>query len=184
VRKQSDDDFVAYVSGRLPVLRRIAAQLAGDATAVPGAWVVVSASSDPRDVAASSSGGPPSDVELAAWRAAATHVATALRIGPGTPVVAPFSMAVPDCTRVKYVNLMRGTTAKGTPFYRYTVAFGTEESVNSTNPLASPVNTAPEITVAADSVATPADKPGSATSEVDGHPTYQDGGFLVVHGVR
>jgi RNA polymerase sigma factor (sigma-70 family) len=31
VRKQHEDDFVAYVTGRLPVLRRVAAQLAGDA---------------------------------------------------------------------------------------------------------------------------------------------------------
>ena len=29
--KRHDDDFVAYVTGRLPVLRRVAAQLAGDA---------------------------------------------------------------------------------------------------------------------------------------------------------
>ncbi len=31
MRKQHEDDFVAYVTGRLPVLRRVAAQLAGDA---------------------------------------------------------------------------------------------------------------------------------------------------------
>jgi hypothetical protein len=122
-------------------------------------------------------------VELAAWRAAATHVATGLRIGPGAPVVAPFSMPVPECTRVQFVNLMTSTTANGTPFYRYTVEFGTEASIDSTNPLAVPGNTAPEITVTADSVATPDDKPGSASSEVDGHPAYRDGGFIVIHGV-
>jgi RNA polymerase sigma factor (sigma-70 family) len=31
VRKEHDVDFVSYVTGRLPVLRRVAAQLAGDA---------------------------------------------------------------------------------------------------------------------------------------------------------
>jgi RNA polymerase sigma-70 factor (sigma-E family) len=31
VAAQHDDDFAAYVNGRLPVLRRVAAQLAGDA---------------------------------------------------------------------------------------------------------------------------------------------------------
>ena len=31
MRKRHEDDFVAYVDGRLPVLRRVAAQLAGDA---------------------------------------------------------------------------------------------------------------------------------------------------------
>ncbi len=31
MRNGPDDDFVAYVGGRLPVLRRVAAQLAGDA---------------------------------------------------------------------------------------------------------------------------------------------------------
>jgi hypothetical protein len=149
----------------------------------PGAWVLVAASDDPREIASTPSTQAPSDVDLAAWRAAASQVAAELKIGPGAPVVAPFSIPVPDCIRLKYVNLMRDTTGNGTPFYRYTLGFGSEESVDSNNPLASPGDSAPQITITADSVATPSDKPGSATSEVDGHPAYQDGGFLVVHGV-
>ncbi len=156
----------------------------------PGAWVIVAASDratprtdDPGEIAASPSKEPPSDVDLAAWRTAASQVAAQLRIGPGAPVVAPFSMPVPDCTRLKFINLMSDTTANGTPFYRFTLAFGNDASIDATNPLALPGDSAPEITVTADSVATPEDKPGSATSDVDGHPAYRDGGFLVVHGV-
>jgi hypothetical protein len=134
----------------------------------PNAWVLLTAE------------GP---AQLAELRATATQVASALRFGPDAPVYSPFMIQVPHCTRLVSTSLMHGTSSNGTPWTRFALGFGTADTVDSTNPLLSPANSAPSITVSADSGATPADKPGSATLEVDERPAAYIGGRLVVYDV-
>ena len=90
---------------------------------------------------------------------------------------------VPPCTRVVTTSLLHGTKNDNTPWARFSLGFGTANTVDSSNPWLSRADTAPTITVTADSGATPADKPGSATLEVDERPAAYIGGVLVVYDV-
>ena len=150
----------------------------------PGAWVFVTAANTERvEGAATPSSGPLSDVDRTALRGLATQAAAELQLGPGTPVVAPFATPVPDCTRLLGTSLMYGTKADGTPFSRFDLGFASDGVLESTNPLLFPGSGEPWVTVTATSGATPDDKPGSATQNVDGHPAAHIGGLLVVYGV-
>jgi hypothetical protein len=144
----------------------------------PGAWVFVQAAAlDPDGPTVDAEGDPE---EL---RAIAADAAEALSFGGGDPVTAPFAMTAPDCTRVTSTSLMASTRGDGTPFARFGLGFSTQGQTEATNPLLLADESTPVITVTADSGATPEDKPGAATSDVDGHPAYVDGNFVVVYGV-
>ncbi len=132
----------------------------------PDAWVLLTAE------------GAAQPAEL---RAMATQVASELSLGPDAPVYSPFMIQVPRCTRVVSTSLLHGTKADNTPWTRFAIGFGTEDIVDSSNPWLSRADTAPSITVTADSAATPADKPGSATREVDERPAAYTGGLLTVY---
>jgi hypothetical protein len=134
----------------------------------PDAWVLLTAQ------------GPG---QLAELRATAAEVATALRVGPNAPVYSPFMIQVPKCTRLLTTSLLHGTKNDGTPWTRFSLGFATADIVDTTNPWLVRADNTPSITVSADSGATPADKPGSATLEVDERPASYVGGLLVVYNV-
>jgi hypothetical protein len=140
-----------------------------------GGWAFVAVADTSRE-----DGQPPAAERAAALRTTAHEVAEALRIGAGAQVTMPFTARMPDgdCMHLTGTVLHRGTHANGTPFTRSTLGFGRRDN---TDPLLFP----PDVTasVTADSVATPADKPGSATEQVDGHPAVVGDGLLVLHGM-
>src|SRR5690606_27438547 len=94
-----------------------------------------------------------------------------LRLGADLPVTSPFTMPVPDCTRLVGTTLLSSTTSEGTPFTRFTLSFGLSRGDQRT------------VSVTADSVATPASKPCSATLDIDGHAAGGDGDFRIVYDV-
>jgi len=132
----------------------------------PDAWVVLTADGT---------------AQVGELRATATQVASALRFGPDAPVYSPFMIQVPPCTRVVTSSLLHGTQTDATPWTRFALGFGAVETVDSTNPWLTRADTAPSITVTADSGATPGDKPGSATLEIDAQPASYTAGHLVVY---
>lgn len=139
-----------------------------------GGWAFVSAADT-----AQQPDRQPSAEAMAVLRATAQRVAAALTIGRGTAVTTPFTVpGVPKCSRLTRTTVYRGTKVDGTPFSRVAVTFG---RVDNTDPLRFP----PDVTttVDADSGSTPADKPGSADEQVDGHPAVINEGFLVLHDV-
>lgn len=116
--------------------------------------------------------------DLAVLRAMATQAAGELVIGRGTAVTMPFTVrGTPECSRLTGTTVYRGTHANGTPFVRPGLVFG---RADNTDPLLFP----PDVvtTVTADSVATPADKPGSVNEQIDGRPAVVQQGFVVLHG--
>jgi hypothetical protein len=146
----------------------------------PGAWAFIAAA-DTSSYDATHNDTPKTAEQIAALRGIARQVATALRLNAKTPVTSPFTVPVPMCTRLVGTDLLRSTTSNGTAFTRFTLTFAGDGWV-STNPLLLRGNV-PTIQVTADSVATPADKPGSATLQVDGHPASGEGDVLRVYGV-
>jgi len=129
----------------------------------PGAWVLVTA--EDTTGGARPNGNPVADETL---RALAAQVAPQLDLGVDRPVTSPFAMPVLDCTRLVGTSVMFDSDATGTPFARFGLLFATANDDT--------------VSVIAHSGATPDDKPGSATSTVDGHPAYE-GSLLVVYGV-
>jgi hypothetical protein len=145
----------------------------------PGAWAFVAAGDTPYD---RPSNPPLTERQIDQFRAVAQAAARALRIGAGDPVRSPFTMPMPDCTRLTSTFLYESTTRPdGEPVTRVTLNFGVAGS-DDASPLLQPRD-GQTVSVTADSVATPESKPGSATATVDGHPAYSDGDFLVVYGV-
>ncbi|MFC7483153.1 hypothetical protein ACFQX7_28445 [Luedemannella flava] len=120
----------------------------------PDAWVFVAVTdTDDRDLTAQ---------RRQRLRELAVAQAQALTIGRGVAVTSPFRVPAPDCARPVSTDLYRGTHANGAAFVRFGVMFARGDLAKS--------NLLTEGSVTADSIATPADKPGSATSTVDGHP--------------
>lgn len=139
-----------------------------------GGWAYVAVADTGQQV-----GQAPSPQAVAALRTRARHVAQSLTIGRGAPVTMPFTASgALDCDRLTRTSLYRGTHVNGTPFSRTTLTFS---RVDNTDPLLFPSDQV--ATVTANSVATPADKPGSATQQVDGHPAAVDDGTIVLYGV-
>ncbi len=132
----------------------------------PDAWVVLTAD------------GPGQVSDL---RATAAQVASALSFGPDALVRSPFMIQVPKCTRLVTTSLLHRTKTDATPWTRFALGFGTADVVDSSNPWLTRADTAPSITVTADSGATPADKPGSATLDIDAQPASYTSGHLVVY---
>jgi hypothetical protein len=133
----------------------------------PGAWVLVTVN----DTSGDADGSPtPEQSTVDSLRSLAAEIAPLLEFGAGFPVAAPFSMTVPDCTRVAATTTTYDTRPDGTPVTRFGVRFETQDAVAVTNPLLIPGDTSPSIGVEASWASGPEDKPGSAMVEVDGHP--------------
>ena len=132
----------------------------------PDAWVVLTADGT---------------AQVAELRATVTQVASALSFGPDAPVYSPFMIQIPPCTRVVTTSLLHGTRTDDKPWTRFALGFGAADVVDSSNPWLTRADTAPSISVTADSGATPADKPGSATLEIDAQPASYIAGHLVVY---
>ena len=133
----------------------------------PGAWVLVTAA----DTSAGANGTPTSSQStVESLRSLAAEVAPLLELGVGLPVTAPFSITVPECTRVTATSMLLDARPDGTPVARFGVRFATDEAVAVTNPLLIPEDSSPSVGVEASWASVPEDKPGSATVEVDGHP--------------
>src|SRR5690606_20534214 len=137
----------------------------------PRAWVLVTAAdiSDQAGGAAS-----PSTVDVAALRNLAAEIAPQLAFGEGIPVTAPFSMTIPDCTRVAGTTVMFDVREDGTPIARFGLSFETYGAPAVTNPLLIPGDAMTNVSVNAGWAFDAEDKPGSATFEVDGHPAWLD----------
>ncbi|GAB4052200.1 hypothetical protein [Catellatospora paridis] len=139
-----------------------------------GGWAFVAAADGAQE-----SGQEPSAEAMAALRAMAAQVAGELVIGRGTAVTMPFTVpGVPECSRLTGTNIYRGIHANGTPFVRAGLTFS---RADNTDPLLFP----PDVvtTVIADSVETPADKPGQATEQVDGRPAVVGDAYVLLHGL-
>ncbi|GIF96489.1 hypothetical protein [Catellatospora citrea] len=139
-----------------------------------GGWAFVAAADNAQDP-----GLEPSAEAMAALRVRAAQVAGALVIGRGPAVTMPFTVSsVPECSRLTGTSYYLGTHANGTPFVRAGLVFS---RVDNTDPLLFP----PDVvtSVIADSVATPADKPGSVNEQVDGRPAVVGNGFVMLHGL-
>jgi hypothetical protein len=141
----------------------------------PDAWVFVAAA-DTSHFDAAYNDTPKTAAQIDALRAVARQVATALRLDDDQPVTSPFTVPVPNCTRLVRTHLLSSIKSDGAPFTRLTLLFGED----GREPNGRPAGT---VEVTADSGATPADKPGSTTFEVDGHPASGEGDTLRVHGV-
>lgn len=127
-----------------------------------GGWAFVAAADSNLD------GREPTAAQTAALRATAQRVAGALRIGEGTPVTMPFTVAGPpagDCLRLTSTNVYHGRKADGAAFSMSTLTFS---RADNTDPLRFPPDVT--VTVTADSAGSPDDKPGSVNGQVDGHP--------------
>jgi hypothetical protein len=115
-----------------------------------------------------------STVDIAELRSLAAEVAPQLEFGKGIPVTSPFSMAIPDCTRVAATTVAFGVTANGAPTARFGLRFETVGAPAVTNPLLIPGDAMTSIGVDASWAFGEEDKPGSAMFEVDGHPAWLD----------
>jgi hypothetical protein len=144
----------------------------------PGAWVFATMT----DLTSTVDNAVESTVDVYTLRDEAAALAQALQLGTPVPVTSPFSMPAPDCTRLAYTSLVRGITDDATTS-QFRLGFVTEGQAEATNPLLNPGDSAPAVTVGVDTSATPDDKPGSASSEVDGHPAAVNGSQLVVYDV-
>ncbi|WP_155372746.1 hypothetical protein [Catellatospora vulcania] len=139
-----------------------------------GGWAFVAAADSRQEP-----GSPPTGEAMAVLRAIAAQAAGQLVIGRGTAVTMPFTVpGVPECSRLTGTTVYRGTHANGTPFVRPGLVFS---RADNTDPLLFP----PDVTttVIADSVATPADKPGQANEQVDGRPAVVGDAFVMLHGL-
>lgn len=130
----------------------------------PGAWVFVTAGPTETGTAAE----PVNREEL---RSISAEVAPQLRFGAGSPVMSPFALAVPQCTRVSGTSLVHGTRSDNTPFTRFMVSYSTAETSEPRNPLVAPGTATPAVVVAATLGTGPEDKPAPLT-EVDGYEAY------------
>ncbi|MBX6723407.1 MAG: hypothetical protein IRY92_09260 [Dactylosporangium sp.] len=135
----------------------------------PGAWVLVTAA-DTSGEAAGAATPEQSTVDVAALRSLAAEIAPQLEFGEGIPVTSPFSMTIPDCTRVAGTTVLFDVREDGTPIPRFGLSFETQDAVAVTNPLLIPDGAMTSISVDASWASSPEDKPGSATFEADGHP--------------
>jgi len=143
----------------------------------PGAWVLVFAGqvTPGPDPAAST-------VDPAELRTIATQVAPQLELGVGAPVTSPFSMPVPDCTRLATSILFRETNNNGAPYTRFLLGFDTADKVDPTYP--PPDETQPSLVVMADNRGAPDNLDAQTWYPEDlGHPAYVNDGTLSVYGV-
>jgi hypothetical protein len=133
----------------------------------PGAWVLVTVA-DTSGLGAEATHGPAAR-SVAELRNLAAQLAPELAFGGGEPVRSPFSMAIPSCLRVGGTLSVFDTRLDGPPIARFGLRFEPEQAVGYTNPLIGP-GSSDSFGVDASWASTPEDKPGSATSDVDGHP--------------
>lgn len=140
------------------------------------------AAADTSSYDAASTDTPKTAEQIAALRGVVRQVVAALRLSADLPVTSPFTVPVPDCTRLVATHLLSSTKSDGTPFTRFTLTFA-EDGWESTTPLLMRRDFR-TVEVTADSGATPADKPGSATLQVDGHAASGGGDVLRVYDVE
>jgi hypothetical protein len=151
----------------------------------PGAWAFVVAAEVTRG------GGPatptasaPSNVDAAELRTIAAQVAPHLELGVGTPVTSPFSMPVPDCTRLAMSVVSHVTADDGSPYTVFLLGFDTADKVAPTYP--PPGDLQSSLLVIADTGDAPDDRDRLTEYPEDlGYPAYLDAseGILSVYEV-